>query len=139
MKLPKGKKIAVNIGCDFDAMSVCIGSFDLTYRAYVSRGEFGAEVGVPRVLDLFEKYDIKSTFTIPGHTVDTYPDICKEILTKNNEVCHHGYLHEKIWEPYGMESDAKWWLDSPDGNEIGGSGFSATLKDYARFGQFFLE
>ncbi|SOC43440.1 serine hydrolase domain-containing protein [Salinicoccus kekensis] len=49
------------------------------------------------------------------------------------------YLHEKIWEPYGMESEAAWWLDSPDGNEIGGSGFSAVLRDYARFGQFFLE
>ncbi len=49
------------------------------------------------------------------------------------------YLYEKIWEPYGMESKAAWWLDSPDGNEIGGSGFSAVLRDYARFGQFFLE
>ena len=37
-----------------------------------------------------------------------------------------------------MESDANWWLDSPDGTEIGGSGFSATLRDYARFGQFLL-
>ncbi|MFC3219223.1 serine hydrolase domain-containing protein [Tianweitania populi] len=49
------------------------------------------------------------------------------------------YLSEKIWQPYGMESDATWWLDSPDGVEIGGSGISATLRDYARFGQFFLE
>lgn len=49
------------------------------------------------------------------------------------------YLSEKIWVPYGMEADATWWLDSPDGVEIGGSGISATLRDYARFGQFFLE
>lgn len=38
-----------------------------------------------------------------------------------------------------MESAAAWWLDSPDGNEIGGSGFSAVLRDYARFGQFILD
>ncbi len=37
-----------------------------------------------------------------------------------------------------MEADAKWWLDSPEGIEIGGSGFSATLRDYGRFGLFFL-
>ena len=37
-----------------------------------------------------------------------------------------------------MESDARWWLDSPGGQEIGGSGLSATLRDYARFGQFML-
>lgn len=49
------------------------------------------------------------------------------------------YLSEKIWEPCGMESKAEWWLDSPDGNEIGGSGFSAVLRDYARFGQFILD
>ena len=49
------------------------------------------------------------------------------------------YLAEKIWQPYGMEADANWWLDSPNGLEIGGSGLSATLRDFARFGQFFLE
>lgn len=49
------------------------------------------------------------------------------------------YLSEKLWQPYGMESDATWWLESPDGVEIGGSGISATLRDYARFGQFMLD
>ncbi|MBB4000299.1 serine hydrolase domain-containing protein [Aureimonas pseudogalii] len=48
------------------------------------------------------------------------------------------YLSEKIWVPFGMEADASWWLDSPDGHEIGGSGISATLRDYGRFGLFFL-
>ena len=37
-----------------------------------------------------------------------------------------------------MEADANWWLDSPDGVEIGGSGISATLRDYGRFGLFML-
>lgn len=37
-----------------------------------------------------------------------------------------------------MEADANWWLDSTDGVEIGGSGFSATLRDYGRFGLFLL-
>jgi CubicO group peptidase (beta-lactamase class C family) len=49
------------------------------------------------------------------------------------------YLSDKIWQPAGMESDATWWLDSPRGIEIGGSGISATARDYARFGQFILE
>jgi len=49
------------------------------------------------------------------------------------------YLHKRIWQPLGMEADATWWTESPDGVEIGGSGFSATLRDYGRFGQFFLE
>ena len=49
------------------------------------------------------------------------------------------YLADRIWSRYAMESDANWWLDSPNGHEIGGSGFSATLRDYGRFGQFFLD
>ncbi len=49
------------------------------------------------------------------------------------------YLSEKIWKPYGMEAEAKWWLDSPNGLEISGSGLSATLRDFARFGQFYLD
>ena len=49
------------------------------------------------------------------------------------------YLAEKIWIPFGMESNANWWLESKDGLEIGGSGLSATLRDFARFGLFMLK
>ncbi len=48
------------------------------------------------------------------------------------------YLSERIWSRFGMEADANWWVDAPDGLEIGGSGFSATLRDYGRFGLFVL-
>ncbi len=48
------------------------------------------------------------------------------------------YLSERIWAKFGMEADATWWLASPDGMEIAGSGFSARLRDYGRFGLFFL-
>src|SRR5699024_696926 len=65
--------------------------------------------------------------------------IASEIVVGATKKSLSKYLYEKIWEPYGMESSAEWWLDSPQGNEIGGSGLSATLRDYARFGQFFLD
>jgi CubicO group peptidase (beta-lactamase class C family) len=48
------------------------------------------------------------------------------------------YLSERIWTKAGMETDATWWLESPDGLEIGGSGLSATLRDYGRFGLFLM-
>jgi CubicO group peptidase (beta-lactamase class C family) len=44
------------------------------------------------------------------------------------------YLSEKIWKPWGMEADAEWWLVSPNGMGVGGSGLEATLRDYGRFG-----
>jgi CubicO group peptidase (beta-lactamase class C family) len=49
------------------------------------------------------------------------------------------YLSERIWSRFAMEAEARWWLDAPGGLEVGGSGFSATLRDYGRFGLFFLE
>ena len=48
------------------------------------------------------------------------------------------YLARKIWSPWGMESSATWWAESPGGTNFGGGGFSATLRDYARFGLFVL-
>jgi len=48
------------------------------------------------------------------------------------------YLSEKIWSKAGMDAQANWWLDSPNGVEIGGSGISATLRDYGRFGLFVM-
>jgi CubicO group peptidase (beta-lactamase class C family) len=77
----------------------------------------------------------------PG-TVNTYStgetQIAAEIVRSAVGRPLATYLSERIWSRFGMEADAKWWLDSPDGIEIGGSGFSATLRDYGRFGLFFL-
>jgi peptidoglycan-N-acetylglucosamine deacetylase len=94
VKLPPGKRIAVSISCDFDAMSSWIGSQNLTSPAYMSRGEFGAEVGTPRLLKLFDKYQLKTTWFIPGHTVDTFTDKCKDVVAGGHEIGHHGYVHE---------------------------------------------
>jgi CubicO group peptidase (beta-lactamase class C family) len=48
------------------------------------------------------------------------------------------YLSEKIWQPYGMQTDAAWILND-GGKEIGGCCLSATLRDYALFGKLALE
>lgn len=47
------------------------------------------------------------------------------------------YLTEKVWKPYGMETNAVWMTGST-GHEIAGCCISATLHDYARFGMFML-
>ena len=48
------------------------------------------------------------------------------------------YLSEKVWKPYGMGQDAEWLLNE-GGKEIGGCCISATVRDYALFGQFAME
>lgn len=49
------------------------------------------------------------------------------------------YLSRKIWQPYGMEFDAFYTLESEDGQEIGGSRAGMTLRDLGRVGQFVLD
>ena len=65
LALPPGKRLAVSIGADFDAHCLWMGTFGLTSPGYLSRGEFGAEVGVPRLLELFVQYDMRTTWCIP--------------------------------------------------------------------------
>ncbi len=48
------------------------------------------------------------------------------------------YTEEKLWKPLHMEHDAYWILDDP-GMEIAFGGLNATLRDYARFGEMYLE
>ena len=47
------------------------------------------------------------------------------------------YLHDKLWEPLGMEADAFWIVDSA-GAEMAGGGLNAVLRDYARLGCCYL-
>lgn len=47
------------------------------------------------------------------------------------------YAEEKIWRPFGMERDLFWMVDA-GGQDIGGCCLSASLRDYARIGQFVL-
>lgn len=48
------------------------------------------------------------------------------------------YLSEHIWKPYGMQSCAYWLADECSNLNIGGSGLSASLRDYARLGLLML-
>ena len=45
------------------------------------------------------------------------------------------YIENKIWQPFGMESDAN-WATHGNGGERGGCCMNATLRDYGRIGMF---
>lgn len=65
----------------------------MTTAAPISRGEFGA-VAVPRILRLLADRGLPATFFIPGHTIETYPDVCRMVVDAGCEVGLHGYAHE---------------------------------------------
>lgn len=78
---------------DFDAMSVWLGDCTSVTPAMLSRGEFGAHIGVPRILRLLDAYDVRATFFVPGHTADSFPDAVASIVAAAHEVAHHSYSH----------------------------------------------
>jgi peptidoglycan/xylan/chitin deacetylase (PgdA/CDA1 family) len=61
-----------------------------------SSGIFAGQVGVPRLLKLFQKHSISSSITwfIPGHSLETFPTQTKAILDSGAEIGCHGYAHE---------------------------------------------
>ena len=96
LSLPPGKRLAVSIGADFDAHCLWMGTFGLSSPSYLSRGEFGAEVGVPRLLRLFEQHDLRTTWCTPSHTLQTFPRQCAQIVEAGHEIAAHGCYHEQV-------------------------------------------
>ena len=78
---------------DFDALSVWLGGYPNVTPAMLSRGEYGAKVGVPRILELLASFGIQATFFTPGHTAESFPRSVEQILRAGHEVAHHGYSH----------------------------------------------
>ena len=65
LNLPAGKKIAVNLGVDVDAQSLWLGGFNRPSPSFMSRGEFGTVVGIPRLVKLFKKYGVRQPSAMP--------------------------------------------------------------------------
>jgi peptidoglycan-N-acetylglucosamine deacetylase len=85
--------VSVCLSFDFDAISVWLGSLNATSPSAISRGEFGA-VATERLLEMLARWEIKSTWFIPGHTIDTYPDLVRRVADAGHEIGHHNYCHE---------------------------------------------
>jgi len=79
---------------DFDAVSLWLSSFRTVSATPVSRGEYGARVGVPRLLRLLGERGVKATFFVPSHTAVSFPAETLAIREAGHEIALHGYVHE---------------------------------------------
>ena len=59
----------------------------------LSLGNYGLYEGVPRILKLLRKYQIKASFMIPGMIGEMFPDVVKDIHLEGHEIGNHGYSH----------------------------------------------
>ncbi|KAF2751057.1 polysaccharide deacetylase family protein [Sporormia fimetaria CBS 119925] len=89
------KRVLVSYGVDIDAVAGWLGSYggeDST--SDISRGMWAGTEGTRRLLKLFDKYNIKATWFIPGHSLETFPEESALIRDSGHEIGLHGYSHE---------------------------------------------
>ncbi len=110
---PNGAKCAVAITFDVDTDSILHLAHPDAADTKISTASWLKydEVAVPRILDMYKKYDMKQTFFIPAWCIERYPKMVELILKDGHEIAHHGYLHEHPNE-LSAEEEAYWFKRS---------------------------
>lgn len=85
-------RLTVALTFDHDSISDGVRRGDSPVK--MSHAEFGVRVGAPRILSLLAERAIPSTWFVPGHTLETFPDSTEAILRGGHEVGCHGWFHE---------------------------------------------
>lgn len=89
------KEILCAFGVDVDAVAGWLGSYGGEDSPDdISRGMFAGEVGVPRLLKMFAEQELRTTWFIPGHSIETFPEQMQAVVDAGHEIGIHGYSHE---------------------------------------------
>jgi peptidoglycan/xylan/chitin deacetylase (PgdA/CDA1 family) len=89
------KDILVAFGVDVDAVAGWIGSYGGGESpSDIQRGVWAGEVGTPRLLKLFQRYGLRTSWFIPGHSIETFGATMQMVVEAGHEIGAHGYLHE---------------------------------------------
>jgi peptidoglycan-N-acetylglucosamine deacetylase len=93
---PDGYRAAACFTFDVDAESPIL--FDHPEAAgwldVMSHQAYGPRTGLPRILRMLERQQIRATFFVPGQTAERWPNAVKAIRDGGHEIACHGYLHE---------------------------------------------
>ncbi len=65
--------------------------------------EYGSRVGVWRLLDLFDRHQVKTTFYCCALALERNPVVAQELVRRGHEICGHGYR----WEEYHLTGEAE--------------------------------
>src|SRR5204863_509595 len=96
------KEILCAFGVDVDAVAGWLGSYGGEDSPLdISRGMFSGEVGTPRLVRLFERFGIRTTWFVPGHSMETFPEQIRMVVNGGHEIGIHGFVNprdiEQIW------------------------------------------
>src|SRR4028119_999076 len=89
------KEVFCTFGIDVDAVAGWLGSDGgEDSPCDITRGLFAGEIGSPRLLKMFDKYGLRTTWFIPGHSIETFPRQMQMVADAGHEIGLHGYSHE---------------------------------------------
>lgn len=91
---PDGARVAVALSFDVDNDTITIRRGNPSIGA-MSQGEYGARVGLRRVVDLMDRHAIPASFFIPAVSLILAPDMVDVIQASGrHEFGVHGWIHE---------------------------------------------
>lgn len=95
---PNGSKCAFSFGWDLDGDTIWRNKTvkipnGHNYVRSRSIGLYGIMKGAHRILDIMEKYNLKSTWFVPAENIERYPELIKDILSCGHEIANHGSDH----------------------------------------------
>ncbi len=91
---PDGARVAVALSFDSDHESLTLREGGSS-PGELSCGQYGARVGVPRILRLLEKYAVPATFFVPAVIAQIYPEEQRRVVEAGHEIGIHGWIHER--------------------------------------------
>jgi peptidoglycan-N-acetylglucosamine deacetylase len=71
----------------------------------LSWGRYGIVRGLPRVVALLERLDVRCTFFVPGVTADAHRAAIEALAAAGHEVAHHGHHHFAPTDLSGAEQE----------------------------------
>jgi peptidoglycan-N-acetylglucosamine deacetylase len=94
---PNGAKIAVGLSFDVDNATATLSTGNLDYEI-LSRGEYGAVDGLPRILRVLDRQQVPASFFIPAASAVLHPKVITDIqnATQKHEIGVHGWIHERL-------------------------------------------
>jgi peptidoglycan/xylan/chitin deacetylase (PgdA/CDA1 family) len=66
----------------------------LNHRLDDGTAQFVLKQGMPRLLDLYSKYDVRATFFFTGYIAELVPEVVRMAYRAGHEIGSHGYSHE---------------------------------------------
>jgi len=60
----------------------------------LSWGQYGARVGMPRIMSLLARHDVRASFYVPAVTALIHPEEQKALASAGPEIGIHGWIHE---------------------------------------------